>query len=139
VFDSLDVDCSGSALGWIPCLPDEVEFAYTVHGTTEPVAVEDLAAGRRHPQLEVLDSRPSGSDVIRLRAVLPEAMRVRLDVFDVAGRRVRTLAKGSLRGGTWDFIWERTNTAGSLVGSGVYYISLDTPSLRLTRKVLVLR
>jgi flagellar hook assembly protein FlgD len=66
-------------------------------------------------------------------------MRVRLDVFDVAGRRVRTLTEGAHQAGIWDFIWETTNGAGSPVGSGVYYVSLDTPRVRLTRRVLVLR
>jgi hypothetical protein len=139
VFDSLDVDCSGPDQGWIPCIPEEVEFAYTVHGITEPVAVEDPAIDRRRPQLQVLDYQPSVGKEVRLRVVLPAAMRVRLDVFDVGGRRVRTLTEGSHQAGIWDFIWETTNGAGSPVGSGVYYVSLDTPSLRLTRKVLVLR
>jgi hypothetical protein len=138
VFDSLDVDCSGPVQRWIPCLPEEVELAYTVHGITEPVGVEDAGLDRR-PQLQVLDFQPSGSDGVRLRAVLPAAMRIRLDVFDVAGRRVRTLTEGSRQAGTWDFMWETTNSAGSPVGSGVYYVSLDTPTARLTRKVLVLR
>jgi hypothetical protein len=60
---------------------------------------------------------------------------VTIDVFDVAGRLVRTLLKETRGAGTWRVTWDGTTNAGSRVSSGVYFYRLRTPQFTQTRRM----
>ncbi len=61
-----------------------------------------------------------------LRFTLPAAGRVRLVLFDVAGRRVASLADGTLPAGEHAVAWARHDDAGRRVAPGVYLARLTT-------------
>jgi endonuclease I len=65
--------------------------------------------------------------------------RVRIDVFDVTGRLVRTLVDDEFPAGRHRAVWSGTDSAGGGVASGVYFYSLWADGLDATRKVLRLR
>ena len=73
-----------------------------------------------------------------LRFELPTAGEVAVDVFDVAGRHVRTLLAGSLPAGAHDLIWDGRDDAGRRVTSGVYLSHVKTSGASGTRRVVVL-
>jgi hypothetical protein len=56
---------------------------------------------------------------------LPDARHVRVTIFDVRGRLVRTLADGVFEAGPHDVPWDGTNSAGEPLGSGVYFYRLE--------------
>lgn len=56
---------------------------------------------------------------------LPEAGSVRLSVFDVAGRLVRTLVDESMPLGSHEAIWDGKDASGREVGSGSYLVRLE--------------
>lgn len=60
-----------------------------------------------------------------LRFTLPEAGRVRLDLFDARGRKVADLIAGDLAAGSHDVIWRGTDLLGRPVASGVYHAVLS--------------
>jgi hypothetical protein len=64
---------------------------------------------------------------------------VTLTVFDIAGRRVRTLVHGRLTAGDHDVTWDGRDDAGDSVGSGVYLTELRTPDRRSVRKMVLTR
>lgn len=64
---------------------------------------------------------------------------VRLRVFDVQGRLIRTLVTESLPAGRYTRAWDGVSDAGAPVGSGFYFIQMVAPEHRQTRKVLLLR
>jgi hypothetical protein len=68
---------------------------------------------------------------------VPRATRVDLAVFDVSGRRVRTLVDGTVQAGWHRSDWAPSADAG--FSGGVYLISLDTAEGRATRKVVRVR
>ncbi|UCF05526.1 MAG: T9SS type A sorting domain-containing protein [bacterium] len=70
---------------------------------------------------------------------LPQAQRVVLTIYDVQGRRVKTLVDGTKEEGTNKVIWNGTNDRGSAVGSGVYYYRLVAGKKVITKKLVVLR
>ncbi len=78
---------------------------------------------------------PSGGRTT-LRFDLPAACRVRLDVYDVAGRKVRTLADGRRDPGRFEAIWNGRDDDGRSVASGVYFVRLEAGDFRATRKIL---
>ena len=59
---------------------------------------------------------------------------VRLEVFDILGRKVATLANGSYPAGTYTFAFNGTNLA-----SGVYLYRLTAGSYSAVRKMLLIR
>ncbi len=60
-----------------------------------------------------------------IRFELPEGGAVRLSVFDVAGRLVRTLVDGGLAQGSHEYAWDGRDEAGRAVGSGSYLARLE--------------
>jgi hypothetical protein len=56
---------------------------------------------------------------------IPETQHVRVTIFDVRGRLVRTLADGVFEAGPHDVPWDGTNSAGEPLGSGVYFYRLE--------------
>ena len=82
---------------------------------------------------------PSRSDV-SVTFSLARASRVDLAVFDAAGRRVRSLARGVLAAGGQHARWDARDDAGRPCADGVYFARLaidDRPAL--TRAVTLRR
>jgi beta-glucanase (GH16 family) len=75
----------------------------------------------------------------RLAFELPRAMPVLLRVHDVAGRPVRTLARGDLAAGRHAAQWDGRDADGRLVAEGVYVVVLETPEGRRSRRMTLLR
>jgi hypothetical protein len=65
--------------------------------------------------------------------------QVDLRVYDVAGRLVRRIYEGELNAGPLRFAWDARNDAGKRVGSGIYFIRVETRTETAVRKVLLLR
>lgn len=76
---------------------------------------------------------------VLLRVALASPADVRLDVFDVAGRRVRTMVSGRLAAGYHSFSWEGRDDAGRGSAAGVYFFRLQTGGQEIRRKGILLR
>ena len=61
---------------------------------------------------------------VRLSIALPSAARVRLDVFDAAGRHVRILARQSCESGIHAWTWDLRSDAGDRVPTGIFFTRL---------------
>jgi hypothetical protein len=68
--------------------------------------------------------RPGGQD-LRLRVDLPSAMRAQLDLFDVLGRRVRTLLDRDVPRGQTTVSWDGRDAGGRALGSGMFFARLS--------------
>lgn len=58
---------------------------------------------------------------------LPREMSVRLSIFDIRGRLVRTLLDEGRPAGTSEVLWDGTSASGGPVASGMYLYRLETP------------
>jgi hypothetical protein len=67
-----------------------------------------------------------GASTLRFGLARPGA--VSLELFDVAGRRVRTLASGPLAAGAHARVWDGRDGDGHTVGAGIYFARLVTPA-----------
>jgi hypothetical protein len=74
-----------------------------------------------------------------IRYGLAEDGEVRLEIFDVRGRRVRTLVEATVSAGTHDVHWDGRDDAGTPVPSGVYLYRIDAGEFRGARKMLIAR
>ncbi len=64
---------------------------------------------------------------------------VSLDVFDAAGRRVRTLVHGVEAAGPHATAWDGKDDRGEPVSSGIYFYQLRAGETRLTKKMVLLK
>jgi len=65
--------------------------------------------------------------------------RLDLAIYDLSGRRVRTLEQGLARAGRYSAEWDLRDASGSPAGPGVYFARLVTGPEACTRKVIVVR
>ncbi len=70
---------------------------------------------------------------------LGERITVTLSVFDMLGKRVRTLVRETQPAGAYVAQWDGKNDAGALVASGVYLYRLQAGSFADTQKLLLVR
>ena len=70
---------------------------------------------------------------------LVESGHVRLDVFAVDGKRVRTLLGAYMSAGRFDTTWDGNNDKGARVASGSYFIRLQCDKNIDTQKILMLK
>ncbi|MGH7726908.1 MAG: FlgD immunoglobulin-like domain containing protein [Candidatus Eiseniibacteriota bacterium] len=70
---------------------------------------------------------------------LPRAATVRLVIYDVTGRAVRTLVSGVEEAGQRRATWDGRDEGGSLAASGIYICRLEADGVSFTRKLSLLR
>ena len=70
---------------------------------------------------------------------LPVAVHVRIEVFNVLGRRAATLVDSDQPAGHHRVIWDGTNRLGKTVSSGVYFYKIEAGDFTTTKKMLLLK
>ncbi len=81
----------------------------------------------------------NGSTVITYTIPGQHALPVTLALFDMMGRKVRTLVQEMQRSGQHEIIWEGWDDQGLPVGSGVYVYQLRVDHTLLSKKLIYLR
>lgn len=66
-------------------------------------------------------------------------MRVHAAVYDVFGRRVRTLVNGALPAGSTLFMWDGCAERGNRVSSGIYFVRATCAAGRQAVRVPLIR
>jgi hypothetical protein len=75
---------------------------------------------------------------VRFTYTLREGGRVRLAVYDVAGREVALLRNGEEGAGQHVVSWDGKSTRGTRVSAGVYFVRLESGGREETRKVVLM-
>ena len=70
---------------------------------------------------------------------LPENGHVGITIFDIAGKRVKTLMNTYQLAGSRSAQWNATNDAGTPVSGGLYFYTIRAGDLKQTRKMLLLK
>jgi hypothetical protein len=136
---------------------DQVELLFEKHGDTPMVRVrEGVVLGRdgqvRELRLvdELVQVLPFSfalapgypnpfNPTTTIRYQLPEAVPVRLEIYDLLGRRVRTLVDGVQEGGYYQVVWNGWDEAGVGAASGIYLYCLQAGTSRAVRKLVLLK
>jgi flagellar hook assembly protein FlgD len=82
---------------------------------------------------------PSGSGTVGISFSLPEQSVVSLVVYDVQGRKVKTLVSGSENPGFRSVSWNGRDEFGKPVSGGVYFYRLEAGAFTQTRKLVLVR
>jgi hypothetical protein len=75
----------------------------------------------------------------QIRYALTEPGPVRLEIFDAAGRVVRTLVDATQQEGVYTVSWDGRDNPGERVEPGVYFYRVQTGASSDSRKMIVLR
>ncbi len=118
------VDHGGNESG--PAAPGEVT------GVEEPPVPARLALYQNMPN-------PVGPATSIRYDVPAGGGRVRLEVFDVAGRMIRSLVDGAETPGRREVTWDGTDESGRRVASGTYFYRLELGGESVTKKLLLVR
>jgi hypothetical protein len=107
----------------------------SVVGADPPAAIMPLVLelGLPHPN--------PAHDALQLEFGVPveqNGAALELAVYDLAGRRVRTIVQGVARGGRNEAGWDMRDARGARAPGGVYLVRLIAGGRALTRKVVVL-
>jgi subtilisin family serine protease len=70
---------------------------------------------------------------------LPVTGQTTLEVYDIMGRKVKTLVDGVLPAGTHNVVWDGTDNHGTSVASGIYFYKLAHGEKVITRKMMMLK
>ena len=101
------------------------------------IAVRDEAVELR-PYLYPGAPSPFQSQTF-LQFRVPGRQRVELKVYDVAGRRVRTLVDGEIAAGIHRVAWNATTDEELRVASGVYFARFSTSGYHRGRRIVLIR
>jgi hypothetical protein len=92
------------------------------------------------PELTFSVPRPNPArDLSRFECALPEAAQVRVEVFDLAGRRVRLLVDESCAAGRQELVFDLRDDRGLRLAAGVYLVRAQLGSVALRRRLVVVR
>ncbi len=70
---------------------------------------------------------------------LPQRSQVKLTIFNVIGRTVRTLVQKELAAGEYSAVWDGRNEAGRSVTGGLYFYRLEADSFQKVAKMLLVK
>ena len=106
-----------------------------VHGTGGTTAVGEM------PTVFALhDNYPNPFNPrTNIQFDLPRASHVSLAVYDLAGRRLRTLVDEVRPAAMHTVVWDGSDDAGRRVASGVYYYRLVSDEFTDTHKMLLVK
>ena len=119
--------------------------AVDMHGNASPfttlLPTGTTDAGASLPR-ELSFSRPAPNparDHVDLRFALPRAADVLLEVFDPAGRRVKTVAAGHWSPGAYSARWDGRDESGVSAGPGLYFVRFTAEGRRFQERMVLLR
>jgi len=70
---------------------------------------------------------------------MPQTEQVHVDVFDVNGRHVRSIASGQHEAGRGNLSWDLLDHRGQPVGAGVYLVKARLGVMEWTKRLVVVR
>ena len=70
---------------------------------------------------------------------LPSACRVKLEIFNLLGQRVRTLRDMVQGAGRYEVVWDGNTDGGHIAASGIYFYRLTAGDVHFSRKMLLVK
>jgi len=137
-----------------PCRPPTNKFVGNVN-RTNPICCEfdTYEGGEGDPPGPVAPFEPTKANATGLVAIVPNPFNptttihyslasqghVELNIYDVAGRLVEELTRGTQSAGPHAAVWNGTDRQGSPVASGVYFVRMASTGQVFTKKMILLK
>jgi hypothetical protein len=106
----------------------------------DPALTAVTPARANSPAFTLREAAPNPfDDQTRVRWNLARNSNVRVDVYDVMGRRVATLLDGSRPAGSGEARWSGRDDRGGRVAAGVYFVRMRAGGETQSRRVVLVR
>ena len=134
-------DVTHATLTYDPLANADPGFACTSAPLEAMKNLDRLVASSAVPESYALeDNYPNPfNPTTTIKFDLPESSDVRLEVYDMMGRRVATLLSGNLAAGRYEATWNAQSDAGMPVASGVYIYSLRAGSYNAVKQMVLMK
>jgi C1A family cysteine protease len=117
---------------------DTSDADFTLRGTISGIEIPGDPEVPADVVLTVANVNPIAPNA-RIVYGIPTGSNVTLQIYDVSGRYVTTLASGNRAEGYHVVDWNGGGRSGSRVSPGIYFVKLDCPEGRRTAKIVVTR
>jgi hypothetical protein len=117
--------------------PDNPSITVNLVGVCSQVSNEDL--------VQVYPTKLSGNHPnpfnpnTYIRFSLKEKAPVKLDIYNILGQKVITLANQVMNAGEHSLLWDGKDSKGSQVSSGVYFYKMQSNGYQSTRKMVLMK
>jgi hypothetical protein len=130
-----DFNCDGL----VDDLDDIFLDAHLDHGCDSSVAIQQGPPAARGPgQPKPAYPNPTGAST-RIAFSTARRGKAVISIYDLAGRRLRTITDEYRHAGEHEFVWDGRDDWGNSVPSGVYFCRLEVPGDTRIEKLIVLR
>jgi hypothetical protein len=128
---------------------ENIDYTCTVE-TGQPICADMVCTGygdplsasvpARHSVFALHQNHPNPfNPTTTIAFSLPEQLHACLIIYDLGGRRIRTLVNGVQSEGVKQAVWDGKDSAGNPVSSGVYFYRLKAGGKVLTKKMVLLK
>jgi flagellar hook assembly protein FlgD len=83
--------------------------------------------------------RPSLNQALHVGVWLDHTQRITVRIYSQSGRLIKVLEDRIAEAGSFETVWTGVNQNGSLAGSGVYFVEIQTDHFNEKRKLVVVR
>ncbi len=113
----------------------------TENSSLNPSAIETIAGNGIPDKFALEPNFPNPfNPSTTLRFDVPEqTSNLELIVYDVLGRKVAVLFKGSIQPGTFKFNWNGKNATGATMPTGIYFATLRAGTFHQTIKMMLVK
>lgn len=121
----------------LPGATPQATLTVLLRATTEPGPVDVPSPGALALRFHAPRPNPLGREAT-FAFDLPAAADVALEVFDLGGRRVASVAGGAYPAGSHRVRWNARGDDGARLGAGLYFARLRTAGLDRTHRLIIL-
>ncbi|MBZ0201118.1 MAG: choice-of-anchor D domain-containing protein [Ignavibacteriaceae bacterium] len=109
-------------------------------GTDVVIVGENTNAHLLPTEFELQQNYPNPfNPVTSISYTIPAQLKVKLTVYDILGRAVKTLVNDVKDRGRYEIQWDGTNSLNNKVSTGVYFYRLETDNFVSTKKLMLIK
>jgi len=141
----LDVDNNRVDATFLDQLGNRRDYFTIIKGRTavsadKPYPAQyQLAPNYPNPFWSAATSRFAGNPQTKIEYSLAAPGAVRLEIFDVHGRKIRALIYANQPANHYAVVWDGKDDAGMIVPSGIYFYRLQTGKFAQTKKLVFMK
>ena len=97
----------------------------------QPIVAQEFSLANNYPN----PFNPSTT----INFVVPKSANVTLFVYNTLGQKVNTLVNENMPQGQHSVVWNGRNDAGQILPTGLYFYTLKSENISLTKKMLLVK
>lgn len=120
-------------------IPQNDYFKY-IYGTKNLYCRITNAINEDQSNIGMLNPYPNPfNEYTRIEFISKDADNARVEIFDILGRKVKTLFNAELSAGKNIFIWNGENDFGTKSSSGIYFCIINTGAEIFSKKIILIK